>query len=71
MVHRGKQTQEVEMAIRIKPVLASLHRQGLLWCTQCLRDLTPDQVWIPDDMRDGRLFCFDCAPDDALRAKDL
>lgn len=43
---------------------------SLLWCTKCLRNLTPDEVWLSDDTRDGRRFCFNCAPDDAIRLKD-
>lgn len=44
---------------------------NLIWCTICLKDLTRDDVWLLDDTRDGRLFCYDCAPDDAIREKDL
>ena len=43
---------------------------NLLWCSICLRDLKPDDVWLSDDTRDGRLFCYDCATDSAIRAKD-
>jgi len=41
-----------------------------IWCTICLRGLTKDDIWLSDDTRDGRLFCFDCAPEDAIRDKD-
>ena len=47
------------------------NRLNLLWCSVCVRDLVPDNVWLADDCRDGRLFCYECAPDDAIRAKDL
>ncbi len=41
-----------------------------IWCTICLKHITRGEVWLSDDMRDGRLFCYDCAPDEAIRAKD-
>ena len=45
---------------------------NFLWCTVCLKDLTREEIWLSDDItRDGRLFCFDCAPDNAVRAKDI
>ena len=44
---------------------------NLLWCTVCLKDLTRDEIWLSDDMRDNRYYCFDCAPNDAIRAKDI
>ena len=46
-------------------------RINQLWCSKCVRDLTPDNTWVPDDTQDGRLFCYGHAPDDAIRAKDL
>lgn len=51
--------------------IEALHRQGLLWCSKCLKNLTPAELWIPNDMQDGRLLCYDCAPKDALRWTDL
>ena len=43
---------------------------GGVWCTVCLKDLAEETIWISDDIRDGRLFCYDCAPDDAIRYLD-
>jgi len=40
------------------------------WCTVCLKHLNYDQIWLSDDTRDGRHFCYSCAPGDAIRAKD-
>jgi len=45
--------------------------QDVCWCAICLQDLAKDKVWFSDDRRDGRFYCYDCAPDDAVRAKDL
>lgn len=62
------------MTTRTQPNRArveALYRQGLLWCTECHKNLTPADLWLPDDMNDGRLLCYDCAPDDALRWVDL
>jgi len=46
------------------------YKLHLLRCTKCLRNLTPDEVWLSDNTQDGRRFCFDCAPNDAIRLKD-
>jgi len=40
------------------------------WCTVCLKKLEHTQIWLSDDTRDGRLYCYDCAPDDAIREVD-
>ncbi len=39
-------------------------------CSQCGNELERDQVWIPDDMDDKRVYCYHHAPDDAIRLKD-
>ena len=44
---------------------------GLTWCTECLKTLHPDEAWLPDSKRDNRNLCFDCAPGNAIRFKDL
>ena len=44
---------------------------GLAWCSECLKTLHPDEVWLPDDKKDGRNLCLNCAPDTAVRFKDL
>ncbi len=44
---------------------------GLADCTICLKGLRPDEVWFADDSRDGRQFCEWCAPDTAIRFKDM
>ncbi len=44
---------------------------SLFWCTVCLRDITRSTVWLSGDMHDGRHFCYACAPDNAIRLKDL
>ena len=41
-----------------------------IWCSVCLADLKRDAVWLSDDTRDGRHYCYHCAPDDAIRAED-
>ncbi len=55
----------------VKQKVESYNKMQVLWCSKCLKDLSPDKVWVSDDRRDGRLLCFDCAPDDAIRVKDL
>lgn len=55
----------------IKERIEKEHKLNLLWCSKCLRDLTPNDTWIPDDTHDGRIFCYECAPTDAIRLKDL
>lgn len=54
-----------------KAIVEAFYRQGVLWCTACLQDLTPHRTWLADDRHDTRLLCYDCAPGDAIRAKDL
>ena len=44
---------------------------GLTWCSECLKTLQPGEVWLPDDKNDGRNLCFDCAPSNAVRFKDI
>lgn len=46
-------------------------RIKMLWCFKCLKRLTLETTWVPDDTHNGRTFCIDCAPDSAIRAKDL
>jgi len=40
------------------------------WCTVCLRKLEYTQIWLADDLRDNRNYCYDCAPQDAVREVD-
>lgn len=44
---------------------------GVRWCSECLKTLHPDEVWIPDSKSDNRNLCFRCAPGNAVRFKDL
>ena len=44
---------------------------GKFWCSVCLQDIDYDSLWLSDNKQDSRHFCYDCAPDDAVRAKDL
>ena len=53
-----------------KEQVEKYYRLNLLWCSKCLKSLTPDTAWIPNDMNDNRIFCLDCAPGDAIRSKD-
>ena len=39
-------------------------------CCKCGCEMTEQEVWVPDNMKDNRLYCFSCAPDDALRQID-
>ena len=41
----------------------------LNWCSVCHKDIDGD-TWLSDDTRDGRHFCYDCAPKDGIRLKD-
>lgn len=43
---------------------------SLFNCSVCLKDVDFDCLWLPDNM-DTKQYCFGCAPDDAVRAKDL
>ncbi len=45
--------------------------QAELWCVLCGTTVLARDTWISDDMRDTRTFCKDCAPDDAIRLRDL
>jgi len=65
---RERKRREKEM-LRIQKVERT--PDSLLRCSECLKNLARDEVWLPDDTRDGRLFCYHCAPDDAIRMKDL
>jgi len=62
---KAKQTAHTKKAIE------NIYQGNVLHCTRCLKPLTPSETWLPNDMRDGRIFCFDCAPEDAIRAKDI
>jgi hypothetical protein len=53
-----------------KECIENQYKGKVLFCGKCLKDLTPDEVWLPDDMHDGRIYCYDCAPGDAIRNKD-
>jgi len=57
--------------MQTKQAVENYFKGGVLWCTKCHRPLTPETTWLPDDTHDGRIFCYDCAPDDAIRAKDI
>ena len=40
-------------------------------CAGCGSPLDRGTAWVPDDIGDRRRYCFECAPDDAVREKDL
>jgi len=56
--------------MQTKEHVKQYYKLGQLWCNNCLKDLTPDTTWIPNNMDDNRVLCLDCAPDDAIRSKD-
>ncbi len=39
-------------------------------CSRCGCQMIKEEVWISDDMKDEKLFCYSHAPDDAIRLKD-
>lgn len=39
-------------------------------CCICGYQLCQSEVWLPDNTKDKRVFCFSHAPDDAIRLKD-
>uniref|UniRef100_A0A6M3IXL8 Uncharacterized protein n=1 Tax=viral metagenome TaxID=1070528 RepID=A0A6M3IXL8_9ZZZZ len=51
-----------------KQTIEKYHKLNLLWCSKCLKQLTPRDVWLSDNTGDNRLFCLNCAPDTAIRA---
>jgi len=57
--------------MQTKASIENYYKGEVLWCTKCHKSLTPDDIWLPDDTHDGRIYCYTCAPDDAIRYKDL
>lgn len=39
-------------------------------CRKCGYQMCEDEVWLSNDMKDGKVYCFSHAPDDAIRLKD-
>lgn len=40
-------------------------------CHKCGALLQSDDTWVPDDMTDTRRYCYNHAPEDAIRLKDI
>ena len=40
-------------------------------CEGCGKPLTKETAWLSDNMADSGHYCFNCAPVDAVRAKDM
>lgn len=40
-------------------------------CAACGREVPYAEAWVPDDLEDRRRYCGGCAPDDAIRLKDI
>ncbi len=68
---RGKEPQEKTQH--------AFYRRDWAWqggnaehpCVLCHKMFPARDTWISDDMRDTRTFCKGCAPDDAIRLRDL
>ena len=39
-------------------------------CCKCGYQMCENEVWISDNMDDKSVYCFSCAPDDAIRQQD-
>jgi len=39
-------------------------------CVKCGYQMTEDEVWISDNTKDTRVFCYSHAPESAIRLKD-
>ena len=39
-------------------------------CCECGYQMIRDEVWISDNTKDNRFFCYSHAPNDAIRRKD-
>ncbi len=39
-------------------------------CCKCGYQMTENEVWLADDMKDNHLYCFSCAPDEGIRRID-
>ena len=53
----------------VRATTASSIPSELNWCSVCQKNIEGD-TWLSDDTHDGRHFCYDCAPEDAIRLKD-
>ncbi len=40
-------------------------------CNKCGYQMCANEVWLSDDKKDEKLYCFSCAPDSAIRQIDL
>lgn len=40
-------------------------------CAVCCQPLTRKTAWLPDNRHDKRRYCYEHAPADAIRQKDL
>lgn len=39
-------------------------------CCKCGYQMTKDEVWVSENMKDKKLYCYRHAPDSAIRLKD-
>ncbi len=47
------------------------HEGQISRCVICGYQMVEDEVWISDNTKDNRIYCFSHAPDDSIRHKDI